>query len=53
MLLEYKNVVIYGGGRFIGGEVAWTFANVTSGTFTVILLSLPRQLSVEERQRDD
>jgi hypothetical protein len=33
MLLENKNTVIYGEGGFIGGAVARTFANVTSGTF--------------------
>ena len=33
MLLENKNAVIYEGGGFIGGAVARTFANVTSGTF--------------------
>jgi hypothetical protein len=33
MLLENKNAVIYRCGGFIGGAVARTFANVTSGTF--------------------
>ncbi len=33
MLLENKNAVIYGGGGFIDGAVAWAFANLTSGTF--------------------
>jgi hypothetical protein len=32
-LLENKNAVIYGGGGFIDGAVARTFANVTSGIF--------------------
>ena len=33
MLLENKNAVIYGGGGFIDGALARTFANVTRGTF--------------------
>jgi hypothetical protein len=33
MLLENKNAVIYGWGKFISGAVARTFANLTSGTF--------------------
>jgi hypothetical protein len=32
MLLENKNAVIYGWGKFISGAVARTFANLTSGT---------------------
>jgi hypothetical protein len=33
MLLENKDAVIYRCGGFIGGAVARTFTNVTSGTF--------------------
>ena len=33
MLLENKYAVIYRWGEFIGGAVARTFANLTSGTF--------------------
>ncbi len=33
MLLENKYAVIYRWGEFIGGTVARTFANLTSGTF--------------------
>ena len=33
MLLKNKNAVIYRWGGFIGGAVARTFANLTSGTF--------------------
>jgi hypothetical protein len=39
MSLENKNAVIYGWGRFIGGAVARTFANVTSATFPSYMTS--------------
>jgi hypothetical protein len=35
VLLENKNAVIYGGGGFIDGAAARTFANLTSGTFLI------------------
>ena len=47
MLLENKTAVIYGWGKSISGAVAWTFANLTSGTFpsyiTLALMATQRQ----------
>ena len=47
MLLENKYAVIYRWGEFIGGTVARTFANLTSGTFpsyiTPALMATQRQ----------
>ena len=41
MLPEDNSAVIYGGGGFIDGAVARTFANLTSGTFLGYMTPLP------------
>ena len=50
MLLENKTAVIYGWGKFIGGAIARTFANLTSGMspsyITPALMATQRQRKV-------
>jgi hypothetical protein len=48
MLLENKNAVIYGGDGFIGGAIARTFADVTSGTFPSYMA--PASMMTSQRQ---
>jgi hypothetical protein len=48
-LLENKNGVIYGGGGFIGGAVARTFADVASYTIPASMTTRRHK----ERQRDE
>ena len=46
MSVENKNALIYRGGGFIGGALAWTFAILTSRTFLnyMTLASMTTQL---------
>ena len=53
MLLENKYAVIYRWGEFIGGAVARTFANLTSGMSPGYITLVSMQLSVKEKQLDD
>ena len=54
MLLENKNAVTYGGDGFIGGALARTFANLTSGTFLSYMT--PASMTTQRQgkaERDD